>query len=360
MTADDVCRIKKAYAVVSNYRDKLVQVFFFGHTVNLCSDDLSAGRLNTQIGTDMQKNIRAAAVQMISSTDPDANIDTMKCLVRQAAEQGADWVLLPEYWPLMGCKDTDKLAFAEPLVGSNFSETCHTGFGETRYARFGETRYARFGETRYARFGETRYARFQTTLSETAAECGVVLFGGTIPLQSPDAGKVMNTMLVYDRDGTQIGLYHKMHLFGFSGLGERYAEADTISAGGDVPKLTADGVPLAAGVCYDLRFPEFFRAQQPFDVLLLPAAFTYTTGKAHWELLLRARAVENQCYVIASAQGGEHESGRRTFGHSMIIDPWGEILDVLPEGEGIVIADLDAARLQSVRTRLPALKHRLL
>ena len=284
----------------------------------------------------MQKNIRAAAVQMISSTDPDANIDTMKRLVRQAAEQGADWVLLPEYWPLMRRKDTDKLAFAEPLVGSNFSET------------------------RYVRFGETRCARFQTTLSEMAAECGVVLFGGTIPLESSDAGKVMNTMLVYDRDGTQIGLYHKMHLFGFSGLGERYAEADTISAGGDVPKLTADGVSLAAGVCYDLRFPEFFRAQQPFDVLLLPAAFTYTTGKAHWELLLRTRAVENQCYVIASAQGGEHESGRRTFGHSMIIDPWGEILDVLPEGEGIVISDLDAARLQSVRTRLPALKHRLL
>ncbi|MDU4438573.1 MAG: carbon-nitrogen hydrolase family protein [Neisseria sp.] len=284
----------------------------------------------------MQKNIRVAAVQMISSTDPDANIDTMKRLVRQAAEQGADWVLLPEYWPLMGRKDTDKLAFAEPLVGSNFSET------------------------RCARFGETRCARFQMTLSETAAECGVVLFGGTIPLQSPDEGKVMNTMLVYDRDGTQIGLYHKMHLFSFSGLGERYAEADTISAGGDVPRLTADGVPLAVGVCYDLRFPEFFRAQQPFDVLLLPAAFTYTTGKAHWELLLRARAVENQCYVIASAQGGEHESGRRTFGHSMIIDPWGEILDVLPEGEGIVIADLDGTRLQSVRTRLPALKHRLL
>ena len=282
------------------------------------------------------QNIRAAAVQMISSTDPDANTAAMKRLVRQAAEQGADWVLLPEYWPLMGRKDTDKLAFAEPLVGGNFSET------------------------RCARFGETRYARFQTTLSETAAECGVVLFGGTIPLQSPDEGKVMNTMLVYDRDGTQIGLYHKMHLFGFSGLGERYAEADTISAGGDVPKLAADGVPLAAGVCYDLRFPEFFRAQQPFDVLLLPAAFTYTTGKAHWELLLRARAVENQCYVIASAQGGEHESGRRTFGHSMIIDPWGEILGVLPEGEGIVIADLDGTRLQSVRTRLPALQHRLL
>ena len=274
------------------------------------------------------QNIRAAAVQMISSTDPDANTAAMKRLVRQAAEQGADWVLLPEYWPLMGRNDTDKLAFAEPLVSG--------------------------------RFGETRYARFQTALSETAAECGVVLFGGTIPLQSPDAGKVMNTMLVYGHDGAQIGLYHKMHLFGFSGLGERYAEADTISAGGDVPELSADEVPLAAGICYDLRFPEFFRAQRPFDVLLLPAAFTYTTGRAHWELLLRARAVENQCYVVAAAQGGEHESGRRTFGHSMIVDPWGEVLAVLPEGEGVVVADLDGARLQSVRTRLPALKHRLL
>ena len=274
------------------------------------------------------QNIRAAAVQMISSTDPDANTAAMKRLVRQAAEQGADWVLLPEYWPLMGRNDTDKLAFAEPLVS--------------------------------CRLGETRYARFQTALSETAAECGVVLFGGTVPLQSPDAGKVMNTMLVYDRDGAQIGLYHKMHLFGFSGLGERYAEADTISAGSNVPELSADEVPLAAGICYDLRFPEFFRAQRPFDVLLLPAAFTYTTGKAHWELLLRARAVENQCYVVAAAQGGEHESGRRTFGHSMIIDPWGEVLAVLPEGEGVVVADLDGARLQSVRTRLPALKHRLL
>ena len=274
------------------------------------------------------QNIRAAAVQMISSTDPDANTAAMKRLVRQAAEQGADWVLLPEYWPLMGRNDTDKLAFAEPLVSGSL--------------------------------GETRYARFQTALSETAAECGVVLFGGTVPLQSPDAGKVMNTMLVYGRDGAQIGLYHKMHLFGFSGLGERYAEADTISAGSNVPELSADEVPLAAGICYDLRFPEFFRAQRPFDVLLLPAAFTYTTGKAHWELLLRALAVENQCYVVAAAQGGEHESGRRTFGHSMIIDPWGEVLAVLPEGEGVVVADLDGARLQSVRTRLPALEHRLL
>ncbi|ASK27796.1 carbon-nitrogen hydrolase family protein [Neisseria chenwenguii] len=266
------------------------------------------------------KNLRAAAVQMISTTDPETNIRTMRRLVRGAAEQGAEWVLLPEYWPLMGRKDTDKISFAEPL-----------GDGI-----------------------------FQTALSEAAAECGVVLFGGTVPLQSAASGKVMNTMPVFDRSGARTGLYHKMHLFGFSGLGERYAEADTISAGVDVPDLAADGVRVAAGVCYDLRFPEFFRAQQPFDVMLLPAAFTYTTGKAHWELLLRARAVENQCYLIAAAQGGLHESGRRTFGHSMIIDPWGEVLAVLPEGEGVVVADLDASRLQSVRTRLPALAHRIL
>lgn len=268
----------------------------------------------------MQPTLRVAAVQMVSSTRYQDNIDAMRRLVAEAAAQGAQWVLLPEYWPLMGLKDTDKLALAEPPEGGVF----------------------------------------QTALSEAARDNGVVLFGGTVPLRSPERGKVMNTLTAYGRDGKPLGHYHKMHLFGFSGLGERYAESDTICAGRDIPQFEADGVRLAAGVCYDLRFPEFFRAQLPFDVLLLPAAFTYTTGKAHWELLLRARAVENQCYVIASAQGGQHESGRRTFGHSMIVDPWGEILAVLPEGEGVVTADLDATRLNSVRTRLPALQHRKL
>ena len=197
-------------------------------------------------------------------------------------------------------------------------------------------------------------------MAETAAECGVTLFGGTIPLQSPAPDKVLNSLLAYDKNGECTGRYDKMHLFGYSGLGERYAEADTIAAGCEVPHLTADGWNLAQGICYDLRFPEFFRAQSPFDALLLPAAFTHTTGKAHWELLLRARAVENQCYVLAAGQGGLHESGRRTFGHSMIIDPWGEILAVLPEGEGVITAELNPARLNSVRQRLPALAHRIL
>lgn len=202
-------------------------------------------------GEEMDK-IRVAAVQMVSGVSPETNVAAMKRLVARAAEQGVDWVLLPEYWVLMGANDTDKLALAEPLGGG----------------------------------------RFQTAFSETAKECGVVLFGGTVPLQSPEAGKVMNTLLVYGRDGKRTGLYHKMHLFGFSGLGERYAEADTILAGREVPHLLAEGVSVAAGICYDVRFPEFFRRQLPFDVLMLPAAFTHTTGKAHWELLLRARAVE--------------------------------------------------------------------
>lgn len=265
------------------------------------------------------KKIRAAAVQMVSGTDWRGNTQKMKALVREAAQQGADWVVLPEYWPLMGRQDSDKLALAEPA-----------GNGV-----------------------------FQTALSEAAAENGVLLFGGTIPLAADTPDKVRNSMLVFAADGRQMARYDKIHLFGYSGLGERYAEADTIQPGSSVPHLSADGWGVAQGVCYDLRFPEFFRAQAPFGALVLPAAFTYTTGKAHWHLLLRTRAVENQCYVVASAQGGEHESGRKTFGHSMIIDPWGEVLAELPQGEGVVCADLDPARLESVRTRLPALKHQV-
>ena len=244
----------------------------------------------------------------------------MRRLVREAAERGADWVLLPEYWPLMGARDTDKLAFAEPL-----------GAGA-----------------------------FQTAMSEIARECNIVLFGGTVPLKSVEAGKVLNTLLVYGRDGAPIGAYDKMHLFGYSGLGERYAEADTITAGAAVPRLSADGINVAAGVCYDVRFPEFFRAQNPFEVLMLPAAFTYHTGKAHWELLLRARAVENLAYVTAPAQGGLHENGRRTWGHSMQVDPWGVVLCERAEGEGVDVAELSHARLLELRLQLPALEHRIL
>ena len=266
------------------------------------------------------QDLQVAVVQMVSGTDVAANIATMQRLVREAAAGGAQWVLLPEYWPIMGQAETDKLAYAE-ILGQGV---------------------------------------LQDALSSLARELGIVLFGGTVPLQGPQTDKVLNTLLAYEADGAFLGRYDKMHLFGFTGLGERYAEADTISRGETVPQLQVDNIAVAQGVCYDLRFPEFFRAQQPFEILLLPAAFTHTTGQAHWEILLRARAIENQCFVLASAQGGLHQNGRRTFGHSMIIDPWGEVLAALPQGEGVVAATLKGSVLASVRSKLPALQHRLL
>jgi deaminated glutathione amidase len=156
--------------------------------------------------------------------------------------------------------------------------------------------------------------------------------------------------------------YDKIHLFRYDNGRESYDEARVLDAGSQPVALQAGSLRVGLSVCYDLRFPELYRrlCAPPCDLLSVPSAFTYTTGHAHWELLLRARAVENQCYVIAPAQGGRHESGRRTWGHSMVVDPWGDVLAVLPEGEGVVLADLDANRLASVRQQLPALAHRRL
>lgn len=265
------------------------------------------------------QNIRVAAVQTVSSTDVADNIQRTARLVKQAAEQGANWVVLPEYWPIMGHNETDKLAYAEDF-----------GAG-----------------------------RLQDTMANWAAQYGIVLFGGSVPLRGTEKTHAFNSLLVYGRDGQCVGRYDKTHLFGFTGLGERYSEADSIQAGDAIPSaLVIDGWRVAVGICYDLRFPEFFRAQLPFDALILPAAFTHTTGQAHWQMLLQARAVENQCFVAASGQGGQHENGRRTFGHSMLIEPWGEILACLPEGEGVVCAEWQAARLNSIRSKLPALQNR--
>lgn len=276
-------------------------------------------RYTHSLGAGVMKDIKVAVVQMVSGTNVAENVEKMSALVKQAADTGARWVVLPEYWPLMGQDDRDKVGIAEKL-------------------------------------GE---GVLQQSLSELSAQLNIVLFAGTIPLQSTDPDKVLNTMLVYDQ-GKLIGQYHKMHLFGFQSANESYAEENTIMRGLEVPELKVDKIAVAQGICYDLRFPEFFRAQLPFEVMVLPAAFTFTTGKAHWQTLLSARAIENQCYVLASAQGGIHQNGRRTYGHSMIINPWGEVLACLPEGEGVITAILDANQLDMVRSKLPALNHRLL
>jgi nitrilase len=191
----------------------------------------------------------------------------------------------------------------------------------------------------------------------------VWLIGGTLPIRAAAPDRVRNACCVYGPDGMRAARYDKIHLFRFDNGRESYDEARVLEAGDSPVALQAGPLRVGLSICYDLRFPELYRAlctPAPCDVLSVPAAFTYTTGRAHWELLLRARAVENQCYVLGAAQGGTHESGRRTWGHSMIVDPWGDVLAVKPEGEGVVVAEVDPDRLAAVRRQLPALAHRRL
>ncbi|MRW91356.1 carbon-nitrogen hydrolase family protein [Duganella sp. FT80W] len=263
-------------------------------------------------------NNTVAAVQMISSPSVDENIVTARRLVTQAAQDGARLVLLPEYWAIMGLHDSDKVKVAEPL-----------GSGP-----------------------------IQDFMSGLARELKIWLIGGTLPLASDDPAKVINTTLVYNPDGEHVGRYDKIHLFGFTKGTESYNESKTIVPGQHLGVFEAPFGKVGMSVCYDLRFPELFRAMGPVSLIVLPAAFTYTTGMAHWEILLRARAIENQCYVLAAAQGGIHPNGRRTWGHSMLIDPWGSVKSVLAEGEGVVKGEIDLTYMEGVRESLPALKHR--
>jgi deaminated glutathione amidase len=272
--------------------------------------------------------MKVAAVQMVSTPRVDDNLARAAELVAQAAQQGAELVVLPEYFCLMGLQDRDKLAVAEP-----------PGRGP-----------------------------IQAALSGLARTHGLWLVGGTLPMAlEGDPDHAANTTLVHGPDGALAARYDKIHLFRYDDGERRYDEAATLRPG-EAP-VAFDAVARAGAVhrvglsiCYDLRFPELYRRlmQPPCSVLVVPAAFTWPTGQAHWELLLRARAVENQCYVIASAQGGRHENGRRTWGHSMVIDPWGTVLAVLDEGDGVVVAELDPVLLARVRQQLPALQHRRL
>ncbi|MCB1976192.1 MAG: carbon-nitrogen hydrolase family protein, partial [Nitrosomonas sp.] len=229
-------------------------------------------------------------------------------------------VVLPEYFCLMGMKDTDKLAAME-----------QPGNGP-----------------------------IQTFLSETAKRLGIWLVGGSVPLTSPDPDRVYNSCLVYSDTGEQIARYDKIHLFGLSMEHESYAEEKTIRAGDTVVTFDSPFGRIGLSICYDLRFPELYRKMDGVDIILAPAAFTAVTGKAHWEVLVRARAIENQAYVIAPAQGGYHVNGRETHGDSMIVDPWGVVLKRLPRGAGAVVAEIDPKYLKRVRASLPALKHRRL
>jgi predicted amidohydrolase len=269
---------------------------------------------------DPVRQARVAAVQMVSTPRVDDNLRDAAELIAEAAAQGAELIVLPEYFPLMGLSDQDKIRACEA-----------DGSGP-----------------------------IQDFLVAAARRHGVWLVGGSLPLAARGAGKVLNSSLVFDPQGARVARYDKIHLFGFVRGAERYDESATIEAGVRPVSFVTPFARVGLSICYDLRFPELYRALGVNELLVVPAAFTETTGRAHWEILLRARAIENQCYVLASAQGGRHENGRETHGNSMLIDPWGEIVDRRAKGPGIVIGALDPARLAEVRASLPALTHRVL
>ncbi len=264
--------------------------------------------------------VRIAAVQMASGPRVDANLKEAAWLIEAAAAQGARLVALPEYFGIMGMKDTDKVAVRED-------------------------------------FGSGPIQEF---LARTAREHGIWIVGGSVPLVAKSKDKVLNTSLVYDDQGKCVARYDKIHLFGFEMGKEKYSEERTIEHGRKVVAFDSPFGRIGLSICYDLRFPELYRAMGEVDLILVPSAFTETTGKAHWETLIRARAIENLAYVLAPAQGGYHVNGRETHGDSMIVDPWGVVLDRLPRGSGVVVAGMNRTHIQRLRQSLPALQHRTL
>jgi len=266
------------------------------------------------------KSTCMAAIQMVSGPDVAANLTEASRLLGIAARRGAKLAALPEFFPIMGLHELDKVRVREPL-----------GQGQ-----------------------------IQEFLAAEARRHGMWIVGGSVPLVASAENKVRNTCLVYDSQGQLVARYDKIHLFGFDNGNERYVESNSIEPGDRIVCVDSPFGRLGLSICYDLRFPELYRGMGPVDVIFVPSAFTATTGKAHWQTLVRARAVENLAYVVAPAQGGRHASGRQTHGETMVVDPWGEILDRLEEGPGVTIANIELAHLNKVRMSLPALDHRVL
>ena len=269
----------------------------------------------------MQNNLKVASIQMVSSSKWQDNIAAASRLVNYAAQQGASLAVLPEFFiRIADNQDTEFNDLIEQL-----------GDG-----------------------------KIQAKLSQIARENNIYLVAGTIPIQSGIENKCYNTCIVYDNKGVQVCHYHKIHLFKFDNGEHKYDESIRFEGGDNVITFKIGDFNFGITICYDLRFPEMFRKMAGVDAVILPAAFVHHTGIAHWEVLLRARAIENQCYVIASGQGGVHDNGRQTFGHSMIVDPWGTINEVLADGEGIVFGAIDKEVISRIRIQLPALNHRKL
>ncbi|MGC9239049.1 MAG: carbon-nitrogen hydrolase family protein [Acidithiobacillus sp.] len=264
--------------------------------------------------------VKAAVVQLCSGAEVDSNLATAAELLREAAAQGARLALLPENFAFMGRHENDKLAIAEA-----------TGAGP-----------------------------IQDWLAMQARQHGLWLLGGSIPLRSPD-GRVFASLLVMDPQGQCRARYDKIHLFDVDlPGGEQYRESRTIAPGRRAAAVATPWGRVGLSICYDLRFPELYRSYAGAEFLAVPSAFTAQTGAAHWEPLLRARAIENQAFVLAADQGGRHANGRETYGGSMIVDPWGQVLVRLDQHPGVLVAECDLHRQQAQRRSLPVWQHRRL
>ncbi len=265
---------------------------------------------------------RVAAIQMASGPNVNANLLEAERLIARAAKAGAKLVVLPENFSIMGMTEYDKVKVRET-----------DGKGP-----------------------------MQNFLADVSARYGIWVVGGTVPMAARDPAKVNAACLVYNDKGQRVARYDKIHLFDvlLPESGEHYNESATIESGGDVVVIDTPFGRLGLAICYDLRFPELFRrmVQENVEIIAIPSAFTAITGRAHWETLVRARAIENLSYVIAAAQGGYHANGRETHGDSMIVDPWGIVQDRLPRGSGVVVSDIDLHRLTDIRRSFPVLEHR--
>jgi len=268
----------------------------------------------------LTESFKVAAVQMVSEPSLEANLAAAGKLVAEAAARGARLVVLPEWFCLMGRAERDKLAIRE-----------RDGDGP-----------------------------IQSFLAAAAAKHRAWVIAGTVPLYASDPGKVRNSLLVYDDAGRRVARYDKIHLFDFTDREEKYQESNTIEPGDAPVAIDSPFGRIALSICYDVRFPELYRRLAPMDLITVPSAFTATTGAAHWEVLICARAVENLAWVIAPAQGGQHLNGRRTHGHTMVVDPWGKVVARLANGAGVVVAEIDPSYQRRVRASLPALSHRVL
>jgi deaminated glutathione amidase len=280
-------------------------------------------------------SMKIAAIQMVSTTRVESNLRAADRLLAEAKAQGAELAVLPEYFCLLGASDKDKVLIRE------------------------------------AESAPGKEGPLQSFLRDAARSYGLTIVGGTIPLDCGDEAHIFNTTLVYAPSGERLARYDKVHLFRFARGNESYDESRTIKHGDspvsfNLKDSSGDTWKIGLSICYDLRFPEHYRALSrdgACDLMLVPSAFTYTTGKAHWQTLLRARAIENQCYVLASAQGSggelKHDNGRQTYGHSLVFDPWGELLAVKDSGEGVVCVEISQSRIAELREQLPALTHRV-